>query len=143
MRCHKLYITKIQLVISPKETNVVSYMPIMRNWKILEVLWSLTLKEMPQEFSLSLIWNWIAPQERLGFKLWCFHVNKIQKKSKNLYVFSDTPWLILDCYTFWGFNDNVTENPKWRTGISSSERSQIYRNSLSNLKFVSYLRNFE
>ena len=82
MRCHKLYITKIQLVISPKETNVVSCFPIMCNWKILEVLWSLTLKEMPQEFSLSLIWNWIAPQERLGFKLWCFHVTKIQKKQE-------------------------------------------------------------
>ena len=114
MRCHKLYITKIQLVISPKETNVVSCFPIMCNWKILEVLWSLTLKEMPQEFSLSLIWNWIAPQERLGFKLWCFHVTKIQK-SKNQYVFSDRLWLIWDCYTFWGFNDNCD----WKSKIKN------------------------
>ena len=33
-----IYNKKIQLIISPKEANVVSYIPIMRNWKILEVL---------------------------------------------------------------------------------------------------------
>ena len=62
------------------------------------------------------------------------------KKSKNQCVFSNILWLIWDCYIFWGFNDNVTENPKLRTRISSSEQSQIYRHSLSILKFVSHRR---